>query len=98
MPDEFQQGSAQGQPGSEETQSPSADTTSAPESSASAAGESSAEADITDPIDQALADLVDDLGPIYAKDNTPKGRAEREQWRKNKAYVDAMNKQKHLME
>jgi molecular chaperone GrpE len=48
---------------SEETQSPSADTTSAPESSASAAGESSAEADITDPIDQALADLVDDLGP-----------------------------------
>lgn len=40
-----------------------ADTTSAPESSASAAGESSAEADITDPIDQALADLVDDLGP-----------------------------------
>ena len=48
---------------SEETQSPSADTTSAPESSASAAGASSAEADITDPIDQALADLVDDLGP-----------------------------------
>lgn len=48
---------------SEETQSPSADTTSAPESSASAAGESSAEADISDPIDQALADLVDDLGP-----------------------------------
>jgi molecular chaperone GrpE len=45
-----------------------ADTTSAPESSASGAGESSAEAgtteaDITDPIDQALADLVDDLGP-----------------------------------
>ena len=55
---------------SEETQSPSADTTSAPESKveASGAGESSAEAgtteaDITDPIDQALADLVDDLGP-----------------------------------
>lgn len=48
---------------SEETQSPSADTTSAPESSESTAGESSAEADITDPIDQALADLVDDLGP-----------------------------------
>ena len=47
-----------------------ADTTSAPESEgeASGAGESSAEAgtteaDITDPIDQALADLVDDLGP-----------------------------------
>jgi molecular chaperone GrpE len=40
-----------------------ADTTSAPESSASGAGESSAEAGTTDPIDQALADLVDDLGP-----------------------------------
>ena len=55
---------------SEETQSPSADTTSAPESEgeASGAGETSAEAgtteaDITDPIDQALADLVDVLGP-----------------------------------
>ncbi|MEY5057318.1 MAG: hypothetical protein RI987_122 [Actinomycetota bacterium] len=45
-----------------------AGTTEATESSASGAGESSAEAgtneaDITDPIDQALADLVDDLGP-----------------------------------
>ena len=47
MPEEFQQGSAQGQPGSEETQSPSPDSPAAE----------------TDEIDAALADLVDDLGP-----------------------------------
>lgn len=45
-----------------------------------------------------VADLVDDLEAIYKVDTSAKGRAEREQWRKNKAYVDAMQKQKHLLE
>lgn len=47
MPEEFQDAAAQGNPGSEETRSPSPDS---PEAEA-------------DDIDQALADLVDDLGP-----------------------------------
>lgn len=44
-----------------------------------------------------VADLVDDLEAVYKVDTSPKGQAEREQWRKNKAYVDAMMKSKHLM-
>ena len=39
-----------------------------------------------------VADLVDDLDVIYALDNSKKGKAERDQWAKNKAYVDAMKK------
>ena len=39
-----------------------------------------------------VADLVDDLDVIYARDNSKKGKAEREQWAKNKAYVETMQK------
>ena len=45
-----------------------------------------------------VADLVDDLDIIYAKDNSAKAKAEREQWRKNQLFVDVMLKQKHLKE
>lgn len=49
-----------------------------------------------------VADLVDDLDVIYARDNSKKGKAEREQWAKNKAYVETMqkfnNKHKHHKE
>lgn len=44
-----------------------------------------------------VADLVDDLDAIYKVDTSAKGRAEREQWRKNQVYVDTMLKQKHLL-
>ena len=43
-----------------------------------------------------VADLVDDLDAIYKVDNSKKGKAEREQWRKNQLYVDTLLKQKHL--
>lgn len=43
-----------------------------------------------------VADLVDDLEAVYKVDTSKKGQAEREQWRKNKAYVDTMMKSKHL--
>lgn len=45
-----------------------------------------------------VTDLVDDLDIIYAKDNSAKAKAEREQWRKNQLFVDVMLKQKHLKE
>ena len=44
-----------------------------------------------------VADLVDDLEAVYKVDTSKKGQAEREQWRKNKAYIDTMMKSKHLM-
>lgn len=43
-----------------------------------------------------VADLVDDLGPIYAKDNSKEARELRETKRKNAAYVNALSGQKHL--
>lgn len=45
-----------------------------------------------------VADLVDDLGPIYAKDNSKEARELRETKRKNAAYVNALSGQKHLKE
>ena len=49
------------------------------------------------PVNLTVADLVDDLEAVYKVDTSARGQAEREQWRKNKAYVDVMLQSKHLM-
>jgi hypothetical protein len=43
-----------------------------------------------------VADLVDDLGPIYAKDNSKQARELRDNKRKTVAYVNALSGKKHL--
>ena len=45
-----------------------------------------------------VADLVDDLEPIYRKDNSKQARELRENKRKTIAYVNALSQKKHLKE